>query len=662
MDEEKDKKDFIDPQEESVEPDPTIRIRRKELYEKKDAKEFSKRFSELEHMTPKPLSSHTDAVQPELVDVMQTRILRRQKVFQWIGIGALVVSVFTIAVVATIFYRRSRQVVPEHIVFGIEAPTEFTAGEYISYRVKYRNESRIAWNNVELLFVPPSGFRYRSSDVTVDASAKNYVISVGTLPAGEEKTSTISGQLIGEKRRSAIARAEIAISPENFPKARFQKETAASTTFVSVPVEVSAEISNNAAPGERIVGTIKVRNSSSVPLSGVLLQVIPTNGLQVAPEDASFSSGYIVADSWWELPSLEPSDEVSRIAVFSLEGRPGERRIVQIKGIIREKEELFVQREVDHVVTVTAAELSIRQTMNNSEEPFVIKPGESIEGAVHYKNVGTVGLKNAIVSTSFSGTGFDPSALILGKSGSYNPHSRSVSWTAASVPGLATLLPQEEGTISYSLRVLSAESFKADASSQNQSLVITATIDSPDLPTPTGQERRVTTNRFLLPIGTDLSLAINALYDDGRLGITSSGPLPPQVGQETTYTLRMRLGSSFNDVGNVLLKGGVPDGVRFTQALYKTDGDIQFNERTGEFTWTLPIVKGLAGKALPPHELHIQVGITPGENLLGDSVALLRYISAEGTEIFTDETVKASRNKDLPSTETAVLGKGEVQP
>jgi hypothetical protein len=208
--------------------------------------------------------------------------------------------------------------------------------------------------------------------------------------------------------------------------------------------------------------------------------------------------------------------------------------------------------------------------------------------------------------------------------------------------------------------MLPYDKFPLAPNGKNQQLIATASLDSPDLPKPTGQSRQVISDRFLLPVTTDPLLGIDAFYDDGRLGITSTGPLPPKVGEQTTYTLRTRIGSSLNDIEQAKVVIVLPDGVSYTTKFYKTAGDVDFNSRTNTMTWTIPLLEGLTGRAGPLHELYMQIAITPGANVRGQIVPFVQSIAMTGTDSFTDKPVQASV-ASLPTTRTADNKNGDVQ-
>jgi len=644
------------------EDDSQINMLKKQLYARDESDVIKTRVTALGQ--PPKVSRQNAAnliKKPDLFNVMKARRSRRNKIIWWTAGVLIIAAVFGSAAALTAWYRGTRQVTQEQLGIAIEAPREFTAGETITYKISFTNNSRVHWKNVEIVFEPPPGWRFRESNPAAQASGHQYIFSTGDLAAGQTGEAQISGQLIGEANDSLLARAELQISPENFPKARINRSETFATTIVAVPVEISIEAAANAASGERMIASVKVKNTSSQKLEGLLLKLSPTLGLQLAPEDEQFSAEFSVLDSWWSLPALEPFAESERRLVMYIDGQAGERRTLTAEGMIREGNETFVLRQVNHVVTISASELSVTQTVNGTEDPQPVKAGQEMKAAVQYQNVGTTGLKNVIVTAQFEGAGLDASNLKL-KSGAYNPVTKTITWTAASVPELAVLQPQQKGVLEYEYSILPTDKFPSDANGQNQSLIVTAAVDSPDLPAPIGQERKVASSRVVMPIATEPILEVAAFYDDGRLGLPSSGPLPPEVGQQTTYTLRFRFGSTFNDLGEAKMTAVLPDGVEYLNKNYMTAGGLDFNERNGEITWSLPTIEGLSGRAKPAPELHVQVGITPGENLKGRRVTLLQSARTGGIDMYIDQPVTYQVDQSLmPSTETASPQKGTVQ-
>lgn len=636
---------------------------RRELYARDESSTITDRTKELQQIgirrqqLPNP---PTMVPKQKFENIMTAQQRRRRKIFIGVGIGAGLLVLLGVAIAGTLWYRVRQTVQSDQIQIAIQAPSEFTAGEAMTYTTVLTNQSHVDWQNVEVLLELPRGFRYQGATRELAKQGKQYIATIGTLAAGETQTIEVNGQLLGEFNESLTAQAEVVFTPVNFPSGRFNKTALVSTVISNVPVDVAVDATDEAQSGERVVATVQVRNNSANALDGVYIRLNPAPGIQLAADDPQFSTGFSVVDSKWDIGRLDPLTQVERQVIMYVEGSASERRTLEIEVGIKEGEEEFVQRTQTHLVTITASALSIEQVYNDSNSTVTVDPQQRVAGSIRFSNIGTTGLKNAVIKVKFEGAGIDISTLKL-PAGAYDPVSRTITWTAASVPELATVQPRQQGSVNYEFQILPADEFPTTGENvKNQILVATATIDSPDIITPTGQQRNLISDRAVLSVATTMQLETTAFYDDGRLGLKSEGPLPPKAGEQTSYTVRFRLGSSLNDLGNVRLTAVLPDGVAYTGKTYKTTGEVTFDDRSGELLWTIPLIEGLTGRTKPAEELHVQVAITPGDNQRGKEITLLNKVTAEGTDLFTEKSITGAL-KTFPTTETAVEDKGTVQ-
>jgi hypothetical protein len=151
-----------------------------------------------------------------------------------------------------------------------------------------------------------------------------------------------------------------------------------------------------------------------------------------------------------------------------------------------------------------------------------------------------------------------------------------------------------------------------------------------------GASKDIVSDRFEILINSVLGINLAAFYDDGRAGLpASTGPIQPQVGKESIYTVRVRVTNTSNDVVDAAYRTVLPEGIRWTNAKYATIGDVVYNERTREVRWNMGAIPVRAGTALPGPEFSFQVGLTPSLNQVGEKVALTKGHTVDGTDVFT---------------------------
>ncbi|MDP3997917.1 MAG: hypothetical protein U1C49_00135 [Candidatus Andersenbacteria bacterium] len=637
----------------------------RQLYARQESSTMRQREDQLKQLgirRTKVLSTDENAPSAPVTfkSMAEGRAKKRRQVIVAVVSVLLLVVLFAVALAGTLWYRARHNVTADQIGIAIEAPSALAAGDEIKYVVDFANNSLEHWQNVVLIFDQPVGFTLSDSSLPLDESGQERVLTVGELKSGEERKLEITGYLLGEINTAAVARAEITITPENFPSGRFAKAALATTNISTVPLDLAADVPNEARQGERVPIKITVTNTSTNKISGAYLKLQVPPGAQLALQDPQFSADFSVPESLWRLEDLEPLDVATREAVVFVEGRSGDKREIRVETGIKQGDQVFVQRTLAGVVSIASSTLSIDQYYNNTNELLTVKPEDKVKGVIKYVNTGTVALTDVVVRAKFEGQGLDPASLQL-SSGAYDPTTKTITWTAASMPELAAVQPNQAGEISYQFDIQGVDVLAAGEESRtSNALIITASVDSPSLTVTAGETPKEISDRAVLSVATALTIQADAFYDDGRLGITSTGPTPPKVGEETTYTVRLRLGSTLNDAGDVRVSAVLPDGVRYTGKVVKTTGEVEYNDRTGELIWRLPQLAGLAGSRQPAAELYWQVAVVPGENQRGSVIEFLNRLTAMGTDLFTNSDLETEVTS-FPSTESAVPGEGKVE-
>lgn len=644
-------------------PESLNRLER-QLYAREVSPELQSRHDELKrlgirrHQLPAE-ETNAPTTPTSLTNINRVRTQRRRRLLLIAGIGGLILLVAGGAAAATMWYRIRHNVTEKDIGIALEGPASTTSGAEVAYTVTYTNKSRVDWQRVDVVVELPTGLTVSHSDPPLQTSGRQHILTLDTLPRGTSGTLSIKGRLIGEFNAALITKAEVTMTPVNFPSGRFATSSLFTTTISNVPLELAIEVPPEAQAGERIVGTVTVTNTSAATLSNVYLALRPTEDVELVTSDLQFSPDFSSTSREWLIPEVPSLQTVTRQVVLVLHGTTGEKRLLELEAGLKQNDSRIAQRTVAATIGLASAELAIDQTYNQAESPLTVRAGQPLQGKITFANKGTVALKDVIIRVQLSDPLIDETTLSL-TGGSYSAATRTITWTSASVPALSTLQPQATGEITYGFTLKPAAEFPATVEHKNKTLTITASVDSPTTTTKAATESRVYSNQFVISITSDLTLTADAVYDDGRLGLTSTGPLPPRVGQETTYTIRFRLGSTLNDAGDVRLVTVVPDGVRYTGQNYLTTGELTFNERSHELVWVIAQIPGLTGRASPPAELHIQVAITPAPNQAGQAITFLNRLTSSATDLFTDQEITADVAQ-FPSTSSAVPGKGSVQ-
>jgi hypothetical protein len=137
-------------------------------------------------------------------------------------------------------------------------------------------------------------------------------------------------------------------------------------------------------------------------------------------------------------------------------------------------------------------------------------------------------------------------------------------------------------------------------------------------------------------VGTSLALASKAVRTTGPF--KNTGPVPPQVNKESTYTVVYTLSNTGNAVAGAQVTAALPPYVRFTGAVSPSDGSLAYNDTTRTVSWNAgDVPSGSSGKSIA-----FQIAITPSTTQQGTSPVLLSAQEVTGVDRFTQRTISGS--------------------
>lgn len=137
-----------------------------------------------------------------------------------------------------------------------------------------------------------------------------------------------------------------------------------------------------------------------------------------------------------------------------------------------------------------------------------------------------------------------------------------------------------------------------------------------------------------------------------QLGV---GPLPPQVGQQTTYWVVWTIGPTETDLSQLTLKTTLPNEVSATgkfasavQGTFQVDGK--------QVSWTIPSLPATGGGTAT---FAFEVALTPSVIDRGHAVTLIGASAASAVETNTNKSVEAVAGPDTTSLTSDQKAKGE---
>ncbi|MBI5913207.1 hypothetical protein HY839_02065 [Candidatus Azambacteria bacterium] len=505
----------------------------------------------------------------------------------------------------------------------IEGPARVSSGDEVSYVITYRNNTSVALRGGKVVFTWPEGAVVAEGS---DGAAREAKEEVGMIVPGQEKSATFKGRIYGTQDEHKEIAVVFQYTPENVAAVFEDKKTLA-LTIAATPIALIIQAPGQAVSGKEVEIAVEYQNQSDAPFSDMTLRAIYPEGFAFVSADPAPSS----ENNTWKLGAIEGRESGKIKIKGSFSGAQGEAKSVYMElGIVGDNGAFAQYARADSAVTIASSALFVFLTANDSRD-YVANPGGSIKFKVHYKNTTNVQIPNVTILANIDDTYIDIRTLSV-QWGYVDGRTNSIIWNPVSVPELAVLDPKEEGVVSFSATVKPSflpKSFSDKNLKVSARTRITASAQPESLKgLPLESEDTVS-----VKINTQFSFNEKAYFQDGFL--LNTGPLPPTVGQRTTYGISWQLSSTINDVDEVEATAVIPPNVEWTGKVYPQDANITYDPDRGIIRWKPGKVFAGTSNLISPVRVDFQLAFTPADVHVGQVINLVSGATLKAVDAFT---------------------------
>jgi hypothetical protein len=440
----------------------------------------------------------------------------------------------------------------------------------------------------------------------------------------------IKGKFYAPQDYVIYMKAALNYMPSNF-SSPFQARGQISVRVKASPLDLGITAPQEAASGENVEYDIDYKNLSARAFGDLRVKVEYPDGFEFRESNPNPDEG----KETWYVGNLDLNKSGRIVIKGTITGTKDEAKIVKISlGNLASDGSFVAYSQKEEITKIKGLPLSIVQKVENNADN-VVNPGDKVYYNLNYKNEGDIGIRDVIITLEIKTNVLDFSKLEL-DNGSYDSSKGIITWKASDIPGLKNLEPGQGGTIRFSVPVVNIVPVKS-AADKNFTIDSVAKIDSPDIPTPLGSNKTIATSVMPLKLNSKVILEANGYYNDSN--IKNSGPIPPQIGKETTYTLHWLITNVSNDISNTQVVAYLPTGVQWKGKTYPDSENISFNGRTNEIVWQVGKLDNGVGVLNSPREVSFQVGVTPESSQLKKFLTLLNASTLTAKDLFTDRDI-----------------------
>ena len=518
------------------------------------------------------------------------------------------------------------------VALSIEGPASASSGDEITYTIKYGNTTSVALSNMSFrLFYPTGSIVIKDGQPTTPES-EGFVVD--KLDPGQSGENQFKIFMVGDKGAIKTARVNVVFTAGTL-KSSFTKEATIATTITSLPVNVTLVAPPTSVAGQPVQYILDLRNDSQTDLSDLKAVVTYPDGFTVQKTTPQPDEG----NSVWDIAQLKQNTGLRITITGILQGN--ERDTKTIKVALQHK---LNGQYVDYVnaeafTMISSPLLSVRLTPNNNRD-YVSFAGDRLQYSISYANNSQYTLMGLMLGVKLEGEMYNFSQLDV-SGGFFDSGNNIVDFDSSGVPAFAALRPGQTGKLTFTVPLKPG---LVGSSGTNSFFVkATARFSTTNIPSGVEGDEVFALDSVITKISGQPSLTGIILYDDSA----GFGPIPPQVGQETTMTVRWQLSNPGNDVRNAVVTATLPPGVTFKDAVTATNGTAPiFDRNSNKVTWNVGSLPFGTGNGVPRYEAKFQISIKPGSNQSGQTVSLVAGSTLTGTDSYTSQAVQL-RLRDL---------------
>jgi hypothetical protein len=516
-------------------------------------------------------------------------------------------------------------------VFGQE---RIVSGEDIKYVVRYKNNTNASLNNAKITFLLPARAITNEKDgVSVQNDQTKIIRNVGIITSGQEGQQEFSVRALGDKDSQQKFLAKLEYRPSNI-NSDFSNEKEFVSTIISVPLVLNFDLPARIISGQTLNFSLKYVNISDATFTDSKLKIEYPAGFVYEGSFPSPSEG----DNIWSLAEIGSGEESKIVIKGTISGNEGETKLFKAQIGTQKENEFIAFAQTLNSPQVSISPLYVEQSLDGQDLNSV-KLEQLLAYKVKYRNTTDVAIGPVLITVKIDSQAVDFSSVRV-EEGFFSSSDNTITWNASSLSGLQSLPPGEEGQVQFSLNVKSRLPINK-YTDKNFTIITNAKIDSPNTPLSLVGTQLAGQNSLSVKINSQLDLKMKGYYSDKLFA--NSGPIPPRVGQKTTYTVYWQLINVSNDLNNVVVEGYLPSYVTRQGSIYPSSGeDVTYEPASGKITWKIGKLSAATGILLPVRQLIFQIALTPSISQVGNSVILVKDVKVNGEDTFTGTTVSDS--------------------
>lgn len=522
---------------------------------------------------------------------------------------------------------------PDRVNIVISGPSLVADGEKLNLNVGITNNNNTAIEAMYLIIEYPSG-AHKSTENQKQLPREKRLI--GGLAPNETVSEKINLMLLGEQNVEKELKfiLEFKFKDSN---ALLKKEEVHRIRTTSSPITLLLNTPDKLTIGQETTLVFEIISNSKQTIEDLLFEVVHPAGFNFTGSSISPLFG----DNVWEIGVLEPGASKVIHITGTIEGRHEEERVFSAfvgkrDGVNKETINAVYSSTTKEVVFVRPF-LALDITIDNKRlQEYVFGAEKMIRVNVFWENTLPVDIINGEIRIKLIGEVLDKKSVSVGNGGFFSSIDNTITWDKNSTPMLSVMESGEKGNISFSVKALPLNT-RGTKPLFNPQIIIDINSEARVVSGGGVAKKLNASTQRVIKFESKIHTTPRIVHFIGPY--TNTGPVPPRVEQETTYTVILTVSNSSNRIKGAEVKTTLPVYVRWIGALGQSE-NISFDEENREVVWNLGELNTGVGITRQAREVAFQIGFLPSISQLRKAPKLTGNIIFSGDDMFTETTIQ----------------------
>ncbi|MBU1131349.1 hypothetical protein KJ840_04405 [Patescibacteria group bacterium] len=539
------------------------------------------------------------------------------------------------AAIAGFFIFYDKGPTGKSLKLALAAPKEAVAGEDFTLALAYENLDKVSLGQMEVVIEYPENFYFTKSNKK-PINEENNVWRLAPLPPGATDIIEVSGYLIGEVKENKDFKVIFHYRPENF-SSDFQEDISKKVTIKDSLLKVTASAPEIIEDGAEAEFKVKYKNNSTEVLENLFFNFDLGEAFAVSETDSE------TAGAAWEIEELKAGEEQEQIikgTIDSTLANPLEWYFTA--GLITNDME---SEEAVRYLYKTAGQIKIEAPkvdiiLSLADEEQEVGWGEAAGYKIEIVNSGEIEINQAVLKLTFLNDFVDWENFDNQSNAQLDAETNSLVWLSTSggwTDQLAKIKPGDKLEVNLNIPLQNEPEDLINYSPEELALEAIAALSFKS------QEKHkvFSAENLVLPIISSAKLITEAKYYLDQQTKVGSGPLPPVIGETTSYRIYWKLFSGSHGLSDVKIKTTLPPYIigQEDSAEVTMGSPLEFDGSTKEVIWLID--------DLSPNSqvmASFEVAATPDASQVNQLLILTNPTILEATEQQSNNSISQTSN------------------